>query len=115
MVEPPNQRFGGGGAEPESIAVLFRTNREVRQFEQVFSHFGIAYQTESGEDILQVEPVKQLLRLLTVLSEVFKARQTQIYLLSFPYDWLGLPYLALLKLVRTAHAKKNGLTRSDSR
>ncbi|MCA9372734.1 ATP-dependent helicase [Candidatus Woesebacteria bacterium] len=97
------------GAEPESIAVLFRTNREVRQFEQVFSHFSIAYQTESGEDILQVQPVKQLLRLLTVLSECVQGEANPDLFTVLSYDWLGLPYLALLKLVRTAHAKKMAL------
>ncbi len=97
------------GVAPKDIAVLFRTNREIQAFEAVFAHHEIAYESDAGEDILTVEPIRQLLALIKVLEEIRSGVSHPDLFTVLAFDWLEMPYLTLLKLARMAHARQTSL------
>ena len=98
-----------GGTEPDEIAVLYRYNSDSVEIAEALTKWGIRYEIEGGDDILQREFTNQLLNFFKVLFDLRQAKEDQLVYQVLHYPWFDLDSLQVMKLGRIAGKLKLSL------
>ncbi len=96
------QKLIKNGTNPAEIAVLFRYNSDVGQIAQALEKWGIRYEIDGGNDILQSELINQILTFFRVLVDLRTSSEDELVFKIMHYDWFELDELAVMKLGRIA-------------
>ncbi len=94
------------GERPEDIAILYRNRSHAQEFESVLLHFGIPYEIQGGENILQTESIRQLLQFFQVVLDVRSGDEDAGLFEIMCYGWTSVSATLALQLVRTASIEK---------
>ncbi len=90
------------GTDPSEIAVLYRYNSDSAEIAQALTKWGIRYEIEGGDDILQREFTNQLINFFQVLFDLRTTREDQLVYEVMHYPWFELDQLLVMKLGRVA-------------
>lgn len=104
IAEEIKKRIDGGTA-PESIAVLYRDNRDGRSIARVLGKTGIPYAVFGEDDAFSDTEARKLLSLFRAVSEF---GSEEFFIEALHADFLGIPPLAVYELA--AFARKNRMT-----
>ena len=98
------------GTPPEEIAIIYRKNREADLIMHVCEQYGIFYEIEGGDNVLEHDLIVTLINLLTLFDQLTNERraQTIIYQLLWLPAWQLEPYTVVL-LVRYGREHKLNL------
>ena len=97
------------GTQPESIAILARTNQELIDLAGVLERFAIKYELSAGGSILEFEPIKQLINFFQLIYDLRQGNSVDSIFEVMSYSWTGLSSLTIMKLARLAGLKKVSL------
>jgi DNA helicase II / ATP-dependent DNA helicase PcrA len=90
------------GVSPEEIAVLYRYNSDSIEVAEALSKWGIRYEIEGGDDILQSEFTNQLLNFFQVMLDLRRTQEDQLVYQVLHYPWFEMDQLLVMKLGRIA-------------
>jgi len=108
------QKLLDEGVPAEEIAILYRTNAESLALMEMLDGFGIAYDVEGGGNVLDLEPIRQLIELLHLIVDLRDSEDESRLFEVLCYPWLGLRPVTVMKLVKSAHkARKSVLEYID--
>lgn len=100
------------GVDPTEIAVLYRTNAEAADLSLALSKWGIRYEVDGGENVLEAPVIRELLTLFKVIKDLRHQQEDEDSFAVLQYPWLqaqfGIETLVTMKLARGA--SKAGLT-----
>jgi DNA helicase-2/ATP-dependent DNA helicase PcrA len=84
------------GVKPQEIAVLYRTNAEAAQIQQVLERWNIAYEIDGGSDVLQSEVMCELLSLCQIIESLRSGDEAFELFEILGYPWLKRPSIVLV-------------------
>lgn len=90
----------------KNCAVLYRTNAQSRQFEQIFSKYGISYQIVGGVNFYQRKEIKDMIAYLRLLVNP-QDTESLLRIINFPPRGIGTS--TLQNLVQMAYSSKKTL------
>ncbi len=90
------------GIDPSEIAVLYRYNSDSEEIAQALNKWGIRYEIEGGDDILQREFTSQLINFFQILLDLRPTQEDQLVYQVMHYPWFELDELQVMKLGRVA-------------
>lgn len=90
------------GVAPEQIAILYRTNAEAAQIQQVLERWNIAYEIDGGSDVLQNEVMCELLELCKVIDSLRSGGDGHELFEVMGYPWLKLESWIVFRIARAA-------------
>jgi len=90
------------GTDPSEIAILYRYNSDSVEIAQALTKWGIRYEIEGGDDILQREFTSQLLNFFQVLFDLRTTKEDQLVYQVMHHPWFELDELKVMKLGRVA-------------
>lgn len=100
------------GVNPAEIAVLYRTNAESAELSVALSKWGIRYEIDGGENVLQAPHIVELLTLFQVIKDIKNSEEDEHVFAVLQYPWLQTKFaispLVTMKLARGA--SKAGVT-----
>ncbi len=97
------------GTDPAEIAVLYLFNRDVGEISQALAKWGIRFEVDGGDDILQSELINQLFNFFQVLVDLRDSSEDELVFKLMHYDWVDLEPLTIMKLGRIAGKLKMSL------
>ncbi|KUK75791.1 MAG: DNA-dependent ATPase I and helicase II, partial [Proteiniphilum acetatigenes] len=97
------------GTEPDEIAVLYRYNSDSIEIAEALTKWGVRYEIEGGDDILQREFTNQLLNFFQILLDLRNTQEDQLVYQVLHYPWFKLDSLKVMKLGRVAGKLKLSL------
>ncbi len=95
------QQLHSDGVPLSQIAVLYRTNAEGLELENVLGSLGVRYQIERGSNALEVPLITQILSLISMLFHLRSAQDSEAFTVMC-FDWIAVDRLAVYKLTRQA-------------
>lgn len=90
------------GTDPSEIAVLYRYNSDSVEIAQALNKWGMRYEIEGGDDILQREFTSQLINFFQILFDLRPTQEDQLVYQVMHYPWFELDELQVMKLGRVA-------------
>lgn len=90
------------GILPQEIAILFRTNSEAAQIQQILERWNIAYEIDGGSDVLKNENICELLELCKVIDTLRLGGDGHELFEVLGYPWLGLNTAIVFRIARAA-------------
>ncbi|MDQ3008230.1 MAG: ATP-dependent helicase [bacterium] len=104
------QALIAGGAEPSAIAVLYRNNGDATDIAMALEKWGIAYEIDGGDNVLEAEHIRQFITLLKVISSIKDNGEDEGLLYEvLQYEWVVVPKLLVMQAVRVAKHSKCSL------
>ena len=94
------------GTPAEEIAVIYKNNAEVVELQHALEKWGIPYEVEGGENILEAEMIRQLLQYMLVLKDIKTAKEDEKLFEIMSYDWVSVDPVLTMKIARTAGKAK---------
>lgn len=101
IAEEIKQKLADGIA-PEDIAVLYRNNADAIELQRVLEKWGIPYEIEGGENILEAEMIRQLLQFMYVIQDIKKSREDEKLFEIMSYEWTNIDPVLAMKIARSA-------------
>lgn len=95
---------------PSEIAILYRRNSDSVDLATTLTKWGIRYEIDGGDNVLQVEAIQQLLSFLSVIDQLKIASDDGSLFDVMMYDWVGLNQLLVMKAVKAASRAKVSLS-----
>jgi DNA helicase II / ATP-dependent DNA helicase PcrA len=93
----------------EEIAVMYRTNADSVDIQRILEKWGIPYEIEGGENILEAEMIRQLLQVLQVIDDVRKAQEDEKLFEIMAYDWTDIDPILAMKIAQAAGKAKQSI------
>lgn len=90
----------------DRIAILYRHNRDVVEIQETLDKWGLSYEIDGGNDLLENEAIRQLLTFFEVIDDVRTAAEDERLFEVMRYQWLGLDQVLVMKLGRAAGKAK---------
>jgi DNA helicase-2/ATP-dependent DNA helicase PcrA len=90
------------GVAPEEIAILYRTNAEAAQIQQVLERWNIAYEIDGGSDVLKNEEMCELLELCKLIYSLRTGGDGHELFEVLGYPWLDLESRIVFRIARAA-------------
>ena len=90
----------------DRIAVLYRHNRDVVEIQETLDKWGLAYEIDGGNDLLENEAIRQLLTFFQVIDDAKTAQEDERLFEIMRYEWLGLDQVLVMKVGRAAGKAK---------
>ncbi len=90
----------------DRVAVLYRHNRDAQEIKETLDKWGLAYEIDGGNDLLENEVIRQLLTFIQVIDDVQTAEEDERLYEVMRYEWLGLDPVLVMKLGRAAGKAK---------
>jgi DNA helicase-2/ATP-dependent DNA helicase PcrA len=84
-----------GGVKPESIAIIYRDNRDAEPIALMLGRVGVPFMIESNQDLLDDPTVRKLLVILHAVDEYGTSER---FIESLHLDFLEIPSLDVFKL-----------------
>ena len=98
------------GVDPDEIAVLAKTNADLHDLKDYFSHEDIRYEISSGKNVLENGDINRLLLLFRVIRDLNNKPSDDIDLFTLlNFEFLDFDRLDILKLSRFASEKKKNI------
>lgn len=97
------------GVKPETIAIIYRHNRDRVPLIEALSKRQIGFEIDGGGDALSEETVQQFLRLLRVILDLKTTGTGSELLQVMLYEWFGLPRLSVMQLARIANQNRTSM------
>lgn len=94
------------GVALEKIAVLYRHNRDANEIQETLEKWGLAYETDGGNDLLENEAIRQLLTFFQVIDDTRVAQEDERLFEVMRYEWLGLDQVLVMRVGRAAGKAK---------
>ncbi|MBU2543089.1 ATP-dependent helicase [Patescibacteria group bacterium] len=86
----------------EQIAVLYRHNRDAVEIRETLDKWGLVYEIDGGNDLLENEMIRQLLTFFQVINDVRTAQEDERLFEVMRYEWLKLDPVLVMKVGRAA-------------
>lgn len=96
------RKLHAAGSPYEEIAILYRNNADSVDIQRVLEKWGIPYEIEGGENILESEMIRQLLQVLYVTDDVRKASEDEKLFEIMAYDWTDIDPILAMKVAQAA-------------
>jgi len=93
----------------DKIAILYRHNRDAAEIRETLDKWGLVYEIDGGNDLLENEAIRQLLTLFQVIDDARSASEDERLYEVMRYEWLGLDPVLVMKLGRAAGKAKLSL------
>lgn len=90
------------GVKAEDIAILYRTNAEAAELQQVLERWGIAYEVDGGSDVLQNSVMCQLLELCSLVESLRSGEDGHQLFEVLGYPWLQIDSNLVFRVARAA-------------
>lgn len=103
------------GVDPTEIAVLYRHNADALDISTTLDKWGIRYEIDGGNNVLEAEHICQLLSLFKVIESIKQGNEDGLLYEVLQYDWVGLDTLLVMKVARAASKAKLSLFELVSR
>ncbi|MEK7595305.1 MAG: ATP-dependent DNA helicase, partial [Patescibacteria group bacterium] len=100
------QKLVEEGVQPSEIAVIYRNNRDSKDFSDMLARMGISFNLLGGENVLEDHDIEKLLKLFDVILKVRNKEEDIDLFTILNYDFLNFNYVDTLKLSRFASTKK---------
>ncbi len=97
------------GVSPEEIAVLYRNNSDSLEMALALDKWGIRYEIDGGNNVLDAEHICQLLNLFKVIESVRNGSEDGMLFDVMQYDWIDLDSLVIMQASRAASKSKKTL------
>lgn len=94
------------GVNPNEIAVLHRENKDAGDISRSLAKAGIPFAIESDEDLFSDE---EIVKLVTVMRSLNDLNNDEFLSRVLCFDFLGIDYLDVLKVLRYSASKKSRL------
>lgn len=94
----------------ENIAILYRHNADAGEIQRVLEKWGIPYEIEGGEDILEAEMIRQLLCLLRVIEDIRTGSEDEKLFEIMAYQWTDINPVLAMKIAQAAGKGKMTIT-----
>lgn len=94
------------GVSLDKIAVLYRHNRDVNEIQETLDKWGLSYEIDGGNNLLENEAIRQLLTFFKVIADVRTAAEDETLFEVMRYEWLGLNQVLVMKIGRAAGKAK---------
>lgn len=95
--------------KPENIAILYRNNAEAAEIAETLDKWGIRYEVDGGNNVLDAEHIRQLLCLFKVIDSVRRGEDDGPLFEVLQYEWLQLEPVLVMKAARAASKAKLSL------
>ena len=93
----------------DHIAILYRHNADAVEIQRVLEKWGIPYEIDGGENILESESIRQLLQLMYVVSDVRAASEDEKLFEIMTYDWTDVDPILAMKVAQAAGKAKTSI------
>ena len=93
----------------DKVSILYRHNRDAAEIRETLDKWGIVYEIDGGNDLLENEAIRQLLNFFQVIDDVRSASEDERLYEVMRYEWLGLDPVLVMKLGRAAGKAKISL------
>ncbi|MBU1885099.1 ATP-dependent helicase, partial [Patescibacteria group bacterium] len=90
----------------DKIAILYRHNRDAAEIRETLGKWGLAYEIDGGNDLLENEGIRQLLTFFQVINDVRTAKEDERLFEVMRYQWLDLDQTLVMKVGRAAGKAK---------
>ena len=90
------------GTKHENIAILYRHNADAVDVQRVLEKWGIPYEIEGGENILEAEMIRQLLQVMYVIADVRMAQEDEKLFEIMAYEWTDVDPILAMKVAQAA-------------
>ncbi len=90
----------------DKIAILYRHNRDVVEIQETLNKWGLSYEIDGGNDLLENEAIRQLLTFFQVIKDARIAKEDERLFEIMRYEWLGLDQALVMKVGRAAGKAK---------
>jgi len=97
------------GVNPSEIAILYRNNSDAADIMTALDKWQVRYEIDGGNNVLEVEPICQLLDLFRVIQTVIAGNEDGLTYKVMSYEWLGLSPLLVMQAARAASKAKCSL------
>ncbi len=97
------------GVSPSEIAVLYRNNSDSSDISVALDKWGIRYEIDGGNNVLDAEHICQLLNLFKVIEAVRTGAEDGLLFEVMQYDWIDLDSVVLMQAGRAASKAKQTL------
>jgi len=97
------------GVKPSEIAVIYRYNADSIEITEALSKWGIRYQIDGGDDLLQRSFTTKLLNFLQVLDDLRPNQEDELVFQVLNSPWFQLEPVLIIKLGRVAGKMKLSL------
>lgn len=94
------------GTKPEEIAILYRNNADVEEFQEIFDSHNVLYEIDGGANILQNEYIRQLLVYFQVIHDIKTSQESENLFEIMSYDWTHVSPMLGMKIGRAAGKAK---------
>ncbi|MDR0462892.1 MAG: ATP-dependent helicase, partial [Pseudomonadales bacterium] len=101
------KKLNDQGVKYSDMAILYKKNKESLRIQEILSANNIPIEVDSDDNILENLKVEQFIKLLTLvvnLDQPYKANQ--LFYEVIQYEWLKIPNLSTLKLVKLVNENK---------
>lgn len=96
------KRLHEEGTPYEDIALLYRQNADSVEIQRVLEKWGIPYEIEGGENILESEMIRQLIQLMYVISDVKHGTEDEKLFEIMAYAWTDIDPVLAMKIAQSA-------------
>jgi DNA helicase II / ATP-dependent DNA helicase PcrA len=90
----------------DKIAILYRHNRDATQIRETLDKWGLNFEIDGGNDLLENEAIRQLLAFFQVIDDVRTAKEDELLFEVMCYEWLGLDQVLVMRVGRAAGKAK---------
>jgi DNA helicase II / ATP-dependent DNA helicase PcrA len=90
----------------DRVAVLYRHNRDAAEIRETLDKWGLSYEIDGGNDLLENEAIRQLLTLFQVIEDTRESKEDERLFEVMRYKWLGLNQVLVMKVGRAAGKAK---------
>jgi len=97
------------GIEPSEIAILYRNNADATDLLPVLEAFGIEYELDGGENVLNWPIIQQLVHLIQLVVTLQKTDDDHLLYEVLQYPFWKLDAVLVMKVARLASASKKTL------
>lgn len=105
LADDINKRIQSG-ADPTSIAVIYRNNKESVAISEILEKYRIDYSVQGGANILEDPTVKNFVKLLRVVSEMRRREEDEDLFTILHYEIFSIEPLDVLKISRVASERR---------
>ncbi len=97
------------GTTPSQIAVIFRTNKEIRAFADLLTKADIKYTTQGGGNLLEDPTINKLLKIFQVVEGLVAGQESLDLFTILHYPFFQIETLDILRISRFAFENKLSL------
>ncbi len=96
------KKLNKSGTAYEDIALLYRQNADAVEIQRVLEKWGIPYEIEGGENVLESDMIRQLMQLMYVIQDIKQGTEDEKLFEVMAYAWTDIDPVLAMKIAQSA-------------